>query len=128
LHSWQKSVRYEQMSVWTTLSESDTAEADIVPGPPAQPAALFAPYPQPPGNSGPMTVDEPNGSPAAVGRRALREARRKRQIATVVCVVVVAALLAITIMILGIARDRPGAPAPSGVAVGSGVPGSIPSL
>jgi hypothetical protein len=113
------------MSVWTTLSESDTAEADIVPGPPA---ALFAPSPQPSADSGPMTVDEPNGLPAAVGRRALREARRKRQITAAVCVVVVAALLAITIMILGIARDRPGAPVSSGVAIGSGLPGSIPSL
>jgi hypothetical protein len=75
-----------------------------------------------------MRTDEPNGSPTTVGRRALREARRKRQLTTAVCVVVIAALLAITIMILGIARDRPGAPASSGVAVGSGLPGSIPSL
>ena len=114
------------MSVWTTLNESDTAEADIVPG---APAALFAPYPQPPADSGPMTVDEPNGSPAAVGRRAPAGGQAASvRITAAVCVVVVAALLAITIMILGIARDRPGAPASSGVAVGSGLPGSIPSL
>ena len=115
------------MSVWTTLNESDTAEADIVPGPPLS-RPLRSLIPSPPADPGPMTVDEPNGPPAAVGRRALREARRKRQITAAVCVVVVAALLAITIMILGIARDRPGAPASSGVAVGSGLPGSIPSL
>ena len=127
MHSRQKSVRYEQMSVWTTLSESDTAEADVVPGPPAQPAVPLAPYPQRPADSGRMTVDEPNGSPTAVGRRALREARRKRQLTAAVCVVVIAALLAITIMILGIARDRPAAPASSGLA-GLGLPGSIPSL
>jgi len=45
-----------------------------------------------------------------------------------VCVVVVAALLAITIMIVGVARDRPAAPSSSGVATTSGLPGSIPSL
>ena len=116
------------MSVWTTLSESDTAETDIVHGPPAQPAAPFAPYPQAPAEYGRLTVDEPNRSPAAAGRRALREARRKRQVIAALWVVVIAALLAITIMILGIARDRPGAPASPGVAVTSGLSGSIPSL
>jgi hypothetical protein len=75
-----------------------------------------------------MTVDEPQRPPTAVGRRALREARRKRQLTAAVCVVVVAALLAITIMIVGIARDRPATPSSSGVAAGSGLPGSISSL
>ncbi|HEX4216959.1 MAG TPA: hypothetical protein VHZ02_01210 [Acidimicrobiales bacterium] len=115
------------MSVWTTLSESDTAEADIVPGPPARPAATLAPFPVPPPGSGRMTVDEPTGSRSAVGRRALREARRKRQLTAAVCVVVIVALLAVTIMIVGIARDRPGAPAPSGAA-GTGLAGSVSSL
>jgi hypothetical protein len=117
------------MSVWTTLSESDTAEADVVPGPAARPAAQFAPFPPVTrADSGPMTADEPGGSPSAGGRRALREARRKRQLTAAVCVVVIVALLAITIMIVGIARDRPGTPSSSGVAVVSVLPGSIPSL
>ncbi|HEY2563073.1 MAG TPA: hypothetical protein VGI44_05135 [Acidimicrobiales bacterium] len=37
------------MSVWTTLSESDTAEADIVPGPPASPLPSSLPIPSPQG-------------------------------------------------------------------------------
>jgi hypothetical protein len=117
------------MSVWTTLSETDTAEVAVVPGPPAQPRATFAPLPSAPtADPNPMTVEEPQEPPAAVGRRALREARRKRQLTAAVCVVVVAALLAITIMIVGIARDRPATPSSSGVAASLAQPGSIPSL
>jgi hypothetical protein len=117
------------MSVWTTLSETDTAEVAIVPGPPVQPGTSFTPFPPVPrADPGRMTVDEPQEPPTAVGRRALREARRKRQLTAAVCVVVVVALLAITIMIVGFARDRPATPSSSGVAATSGLPGSIPSV
>ncbi|HWF21769.1 MAG TPA: hypothetical protein VG226_06470 [Acidimicrobiales bacterium] len=117
------------MSVWTTLSETDTTEVAVVPGPPAQPGTTFTPFPPVPrADPGRMTVAEPQEPPTTSGRRALREARRKRQLAAAVCVVVVAALLAITIMIVGIARDRPATPSSSGVAATSGLPGSIPSL
>ncbi len=117
------------MSVWTTLSETDAAEAAVVPGPPAQPGSTFDHLPPVPrADPGRMTVGEPREAPTAVGRRALREARRKRQLISAVCVVVVVALLAITIMIVGIARDRPATPSSSGVAAGAGRPGSIPSL
>jgi hypothetical protein len=117
------------MSVWTTLSETDAAEAAIVPGPPAQPGVTFASFP--PVSTAepvPMTVEEPQEPQAAVGRRALREARRKRQLTAAVCVVVIAALLAITIMIVGIARDRPATPSSSGLAASSAFSGSISSL
>jgi hypothetical protein len=73
-------------------------------------------------------VDEPGEPPAAVGRRALREARRKRQVTAGLCVVVIAVLLAITIMIVGFARDRPAGPASSGTAVGPVLSGLTPSL
>jgi hypothetical protein len=117
------------MSVWTTLSETDTTEVAVVPGPPAQPGTTFTPFPPVPrADPGRMTVAEPQEPPTTSGRRALREARRKRQLAAAVCVVVVAALLAITIMIVGIARDRPATPSSSGVAAGSLPPGSISSL
>ena len=117
------------MSVWTTLSETDTTEVTLVSGPPAQPGTTFTPFPPVPrADPGRMTVDEPQEPPTTSGRRALREARRKRQLTAAVCVVVVAALLAITIMIVGVARDRPAAPSSSGVATTSGLPGSIPSL
>ncbi|HEY1465897.1 MAG TPA: hypothetical protein VGF11_02490, partial [Acidimicrobiales bacterium] len=110
----------------------DTAEVALVPGPPARTRSSFAPVPPvppvPSANLGRMTVDEPQRPPTAVGRRALREARRKRQLTAAVCVVVVAALLAITIMIVGIARDRPATPSSSGVAAGLALPGSISSL
>jgi hypothetical protein len=117
------------MSVWTTLSESDTAEVAVVPARPAQTGTRFDPFPPVPrSDPGRMTVDEPQEPPTAVGRRALREARRKRQLTAALCVVVVVALLAITIMIVGFARDRPATPSSSGLAVSSGLPGSIPSL
>jgi hypothetical protein len=117
------------MSVWTTLSETDTAEVAVEPGPPAQPGTtLTSVPPAPPADPGRMTVDEPQEPPTAVGRRALREARRKRQLTAAVCVAVILALLAVTIMIVGIARDRPATPSSSGVATSSGRPGSIPSL
>jgi len=116
LHSRQKSVRYEQMSVWTTLSESDTAELDIVPG--ARPGPLFTPPPRTDADLSMVAVaTEP---PAVAGRQALREARRKRQVTAAICVVVVAVLLAISIMIVGIARDRPATPSSLGAVATTG--------
>ena len=66
--------------------------------------------------------------PAVAGRLALRQARRKRQLTAAVCVVVVAVLLALTIMILGIARDRPATPASPGAAASAGPIRLAPSL
>jgi TRAP-type mannitol/chloroaromatic compound transport system permease large subunit len=114
------------MSVWTTLSESQTAEADVEPGPRPTTTPLLAPYLGP--DPGRQTVDVPSEPPAVAGRLALRQARRKRQLTAAVCVVVVAVLLALTIMILGIARDRPATPASSGAAASAGPTLLAPSL
>jgi hypothetical protein len=114
------------MSVWTTLSESDTAEVDIVPGPRARPGSPLAALPE--AGSGLRMVDEPVEPPAVAGRRALREARRKRQITAVVWVVVIAVLLAASIMIVGVARDRPVTPSSLGNAASSSLGWSTPSL
>jgi hypothetical protein len=114
------------MSVWTTLSESDTAEGDLVPGRRLRPDAAFSPFPG--ADPDPTMVDEPSEPPAAVGRRALREARRKRQLTAGICVVVIAVLLAISIMVVGFARDRPATPTSSGTAAGPVLSGLTPSL
>ncbi len=141
------------MSVRTTLSEADTAEVDVVPDPLPTPAPLLAPVLGPdtglpvvevPGEPAavdmpgeppvvevpgePAAVDMPGDPPVVVGRLALRQARRKRQLTVAACVVVVAVLLAITIMILGIARDRPGTPASPGAAASIGPILLAPSL
>ncbi|MDQ1360312.1 MAG: hypothetical protein QOJ44_689 [Acidimicrobiaceae bacterium] len=112
------------MSVWTTLSESDTGELDIVPG--ARPGPLFTP--SPPTDADLSMVAVATEPPAVAGRQALREARRKRQVTAAVCVVVVAVLLAISIMIVGIARDRPATPASSGAVATTGPIVSAPLL
>jgi hypothetical protein len=114
------------MSVWTTLSESDTAEVDIVPGPRARTGSPLSAFPQ--AGPGLTMVDEPIEPPAVAGRRALREARRKRQITAVVWVVVIAVLLAASIMIVGVARDRPVTPSSLGTAASPSVGWSTPSL
>ncbi len=106
------------MSVWTTLSESPMADADVLPGPGPSADPLLAPYLGP--DPGLPTVDVAGELPAVVGRVALRQARRRRQLTAVVCIVVVAVLLAVTIMILGIARDRPATPASPGAAASAG--------
>jgi hypothetical protein len=53
--------------------------------------------------------------PAVAGRRALRTARRQRRRLLGVCAALVAACLVMTVLIVGMARDRPGIAPPSGV-------------
>jgi hypothetical protein len=112
------------MSVWTTLSESDTAEVDTVPG--SRPGGLFSPSPR--ADADLLVVDVASEPPGVAGRQALRQARRKRQVLAAICVVVVAVLLAISIMIVGIARDRPATPASLGAAASTGTIVLAPSL
>ncbi len=61
------------------------------------------------------------------GRRALREARRRRRRLALVCAAVLAACLLMTVLVLGMARDRPAPIAPLGAVValppqGQGLP------
>ena len=64
------------MSVWTTLSESDTVEVDTVPG--SRPGPLFSPSPR--ADADLLMVDVASEPPGVAGRQALRQARRKRQL------------------------------------------------
>lgn len=62
---------------------------------------------------------------AGAGRRALREARRQRRRLAVFCAAVIVACLAMTIVVLGMARDRPAPAVPSGTATaGPPAPGT----
>jgi hypothetical protein len=63
-------------------------------------------------------TDAPDHSTA--GRRALREARRQRRRLMGVCAVIVAACLVMTVLIVGMARDRPAPGTPTGVVNSAG--------
>jgi hypothetical protein len=91
-----------------TLDEDDTT--GVVPVSPRRPVPV-APEP---GAGGPAaeSVD-----PGSAGRRALREARRQRRRLMAVCAVIIAACLAMTVLIVGMARDRPVQDSPTGVIV-----------
>ncbi len=68
---------------------------------------------------------EPNPQPSpepvrlvrTASRRILREERRERQRIALICGLVVIACLAMTVFILGMARDRPAGPTPAGASV-----------
>ncbi len=68
---------------------------------------------------------EPNPEPSAepvrlvgtASRRILREERRERQRVAVICGLVVVACMAMTVFILGMARDRPARSTPAGASV-----------
>jgi hypothetical protein len=53
--------------------------------------------------------------PSTTGRRAVREARRQRRRLMALCAAVVAACLIMTVMVVGLARDRPSPGTPTGV-------------
>jgi hypothetical protein len=95
------------MSERMTLAEDDTTEVAI-----SSPLAPFeAPFPALAGKPKPVV------SAGAVSRKVLREERRERQRVAVICALVVALCMGMTVLILSIARDRPAGSIP----VGSGV-------
>ena len=62
------------------------------------------------GVSGTVRSEPSPGPPQADNRRALREKRRERRRLSVLCAVVVAVCLVLTILIVGMARNRPTGP------------------
>ena len=132
------------MTVRLTPTESDTTPPPPAPAPPAAGGACDlgpdiggpdAPVPPAPPAGGavddlpPAPVDGPSRSdvdgggdigPGAEGRRALREARRQRRRTAWLCVAVVALCLALTIVVVTLARYRPVTPpGPVGAASGA---------
>src|SRR5664279_15473 len=112
LHRATRSVRYGEMTVRMTPTESGTTPRppDLHPVPGHAPPEVAGVGQSP--TSPPNGTDPPSGPAGAVGtdrpwpspdrprtdsRRALRDARRKRRRASVVCTVVVAVCLALTI-------------------------------
>ncbi|MHB1711653.1 MAG: hypothetical protein ACYCV7_09655 [Acidimicrobiales bacterium] len=122
------------MSEQTMPVGDDIAEVSVVP-PPASPASSAVPRPK----VSLVPIDAVTGGVPAgsewvgvagagaagrrdgvrtVGRRLRRKERRDRRRVVVICGLVVAACLAVTVFILGMARDRP---ARAGVVGSSGV-------
>ncbi|MGD0880682.1 MAG: hypothetical protein ABSB09_03800 [Acidimicrobiales bacterium] len=77
--------------------------------------------PQVPPPPGPSDVQVTTSQEAADGRRALREARRRRRRTTWICAAFVAVCLALTIVVVTLARYRPAPPLPSVGAIASSV-------
>lgn len=92
------------MSVRMTLDEDDTT--GVVPVSP-RPSGVGVPVP--------AAAPEPAAGPDTAGRRALREARRQRRRLMAVCALIIAACLVMTVLIVGMARDRPAQSGPTGV-------------
>ncbi len=97
------------MSVRTTLTKDDTTGAVVEPSSPSAAAPLTPMIPPA------SMVSDPVDSPVPAGRRALRLARRRRQLVATICALVVAVLLVATIMIVDNARDGPPTPVSSGM-------------
>lgn len=124
------------MTVRLTPTESDSTPPHHIPAPPdpsdvqvttpgaadllaSTPVSSDADSERPtdvPRAPGPRTVAE--------GRRALREARRKRRRTAWLCAAVVAVCLGLTIVVVTLARYRPVAP-PSSVAITSMSPSTV---
>ncbi len=115
-----RSVRYGEMTVRLIPTESGSASPVRVPiqressdetvtGPPR----VATPGPPNPGTTGTGTAVPTDPVPAAAdppsdGRRALREARSRRRRTALLCAVVLVVCLALTLLIVGLARDRRG--------------------
>jgi len=99
-----------------TPSESDIPPPQSAPTPPDDPA-------------GPQAVEALAEGHAGDGRRALREARRQRRRTAWVCAAVVGLCLALTIVVVSLARERPVSPSGIGAAavtVSASVPTTAP--
>jgi hypothetical protein len=119
------------MTVRLTPTESDISPQSQVPVPPdpadVQVTAAPPDAPVPVGATGAPVPDAPDGpvrddggdGRAAETRRAIREARRQRRRTAWLCAAVVAACLALTIVVVSLARERPVAP-PASLAATAG--------
>lgn len=90
-----------------TLTEDETTQV-VIPSPPA------ASRVGPPVTAG---IVEPVVSIGTVSRRALREERQERQRIALVCGLVIAVCIGMTVLILTLARDRPAGSTPVGAGV-----------
>jgi len=93
------------------------------------PPRVATPGPPNPGTTGttavPTDLVQAVADPPSDGRRALREARSRRRRTALLCAVVLVVSLALTLLIVGLARDR--AAPPAGVVSLAPVPASAHS-
>jgi hypothetical protein len=105
------------MSERMTLAEDQTTEV-VIPSPPAPPdaespgMAAVAEQVVSVGVAAPGTVRR-----GAVSRRVLREERQERQRIALICALVIAACIGMTVLILTLARDRPAGSTPVGAGI-----------
>jgi hypothetical protein len=81
--------------------------------------SVVAASPSEGGEFAPRAAPAVHPDPTVAGRRALRAARRQRRRLMGVCAALVAACLVMTVLIVGMARDRPGLAPPAGVVTAS---------
>jgi len=126
LHIPARSVRYGEMTVRLIPTESGSAtparvltQTESSDETVTVPARVPTPGPPNPGTTQADTTgvtDPAEPVPAAVdppadGRRALRQARSQRRRTALLCAVVLIVCLALTLLIVGLARDRAAPPA-----------------
>jgi hypothetical protein len=104
------------MSERMTLAEDETTEVVI----PSNPAPSQAESPVTSAISEPVVSVKPVSPVSPVGtvsRKVLREERQERQRIALICGLVIAACIGITVLILTLARDRPAGPTPVGAGI-----------
>jgi hypothetical protein len=110
------------MSERMTLAEDETTEV-VMPSPAAPSdgqspvSAVIAEPVVSVGVVNPGTVSPGTASRGAVSRRALRKERQGRQRIALVCGLVIAACIGMTVLILTLARDRPAGSTPVGAGI-----------
>lgn len=101
------------MSERMTLAEDETTEVVI----PATPAPPDAESPVTAATAEPVVSLGAARTDAAVSRKVLREERQARQRIALICGLVIAACIGLTVLILTLARDRPAGPTPVGAGI-----------
>lgn len=95
------------------LAEDETTEVVIpsIPGPSAAKSPVTAAIAEPVVSVGTVRTD------GTVSRKVLREEREARQRIGLICGLVIAACIGMTVLILTLARDRPAGPTPVGAGI-----------
>jgi hypothetical protein len=101
------------MSERMTLAEDETTEVVS----PSTPAPSDAESPVTAAIAEPVVSAGTINRVGAVSRKVLREERQERQRIALVCALVIAACIGMTVLILTLARDRPAGPTPVGAGI-----------
>ena len=101
------------MSERMTLAEDQTTEVVI----PSTPAPSDVESPVTAAIAEPVVSVDTVRTDGTVSRKVLREERQARQRIALICAVVIAACIGLTVLILTLARDRPAGPSPVGAGI-----------